>query len=69
MLGHSVGVISLGKRLVLVEGDRASLDKQVYGSIAGNESPDLVIVPVGGKETISSFQRALDTVLTRTIWR
>jgi hypothetical protein len=68
MLGHSVGVISLGKRLVLVEGDRASLDKQVYGSIVGNEFPDLVIVPVGGKETISSFQRALDTVLTRTIW-
>ncbi len=68
MLGHSIGVISLGKRLVLIEGDRASLDKQVYGSIVGNDFPGLVIVPVGGKETISSFQRALDTVLTRTIW-
>ncbi len=68
MLGHSIGVISLGKRLVLVEGERASLDKQVYGSMVGNDFPDLVIVPVGGKETISSFQRALDTVLTRTVW-
>lgn len=67
MLGHSIGVISLGKRLVLVEGDRASLDKQVYGSIVGNDFPGLVIVPVGGKQVISSFQRALDTVLTRTI--
>jgi len=68
MLGHSVGVISLGKRLVLVEGSRASLDKQVYGSIVGSDFPSLVIVPVGGKDTLASFQRALDTVLTRTVW-
>jgi energy-coupling factor transporter ATP-binding protein EcfA2 len=67
-LGQSVGVISLGKRIVLIEGERNSLDKEAYGSIIGSRYPDLVLVPTGGKETISSFQRAVETVLSKTIW-
>ena len=35
LLGQSVGIIALGKKLVLVEGSTASLDKQLYGSIIG----------------------------------
>lgn len=68
VLGQSVGVISLGKRIVLIEGDRSSLDKQVYGSIVGSAFPGLVLVPSGGKETIASFMRALDSVLSQTVW-
>lgn len=68
VLGQSVGVISLGKRIVLIEGEKSSLDKQVYGSIVGSEFPELVLVPAGGKETIASFMRALDSVLSQTVW-
>ena len=67
-LGQSIGVISLGKKIVLIEGDQNSLDKEAYGSIIGSHYPDLVLVPVGGKETISGFQRAVETVLNKTIW-
>ena len=67
-LGQSIGVISLGKRIVLIEGTRDSLDKEVYGSIIGAQYPEIVLVPVGGKDTAVSFQRATETVLSQTIW-
>jgi ABC-type cobalamin/Fe3+-siderophores transport system ATPase subunit len=68
LIGQSVGVVSLGKRIVLIEGTKASLDKQTYGSILGAEFSDLVLVPAGGKEGIALFQRAFDTVLNKTVW-
>jgi hypothetical protein len=40
-LGQSIGVISLGKRIVLVEGEEASLDKQTYGAILKIDFPSL----------------------------
>jgi ABC-type cobalamin/Fe3+-siderophores transport system ATPase subunit len=49
-LGQSIGVISLGKRIVLIEGTRDSLDKEVYGSIIGSQYPEIVLVPVGRKD-------------------
>jgi energy-coupling factor transporter ATP-binding protein EcfA2 len=49
LLGQSVGVISLGRRLVLIEGANNSLDKQTYGAIVGADYPELVLVPTGGK--------------------
>jgi hypothetical protein len=67
-LGQSIGVISLGKRIVLIEGTRDSLDKEVYGSIIGAQRPEIVLVPVGGKDTAISFQRAAETLLCQTIW-
>jgi predicted ATPase len=67
-LGQSIGVISLGKRIVLIEGTRDSLDKEVYGSIIGAQYPDMVLVPVGGKDTAVGFQRAAEAVLSQTIW-
>jgi AAA15 family ATPase/GTPase len=68
LLGQSIGVISLGKKLLLIEGNEASLDKQTYGAILKNEFPELIMVPVGGKGTITSFQEVMDSVLNRTIW-
>jgi predicted ATP-binding protein involved in virulence len=68
LLGQSIGIISLGRRLLLIEGDEASLDKQTYGAILQNEFPELVIVPVGGKSTIRSFEEVRDSVLNKTIW-
>lgn len=68
LLGQSVGVISLGRRIVLVEGQQSSLDKQTYGSILGETGSDLVLVPAGGREALTTFSHVLDTVLSKTIW-
>lgn len=68
LIGQSIGVVSLGKRIVLIEGTKSSLDKQTYGSIVGTLFPDLVLVPVGGKESIGSFVKAFETVLSKTVW-
>jgi ABC-type cobalamin/Fe3+-siderophores transport system ATPase subunit len=68
LLGQSIGIVSLGKRIVLIEGNQASLDKQVYGSILRDRFPSLVLVPTGGKDIIRSFALVVDHVLDRTIW-
>jgi hypothetical protein len=68
LLGQSIGIISLGKKLLLIEGDESSLDKQTYGAILRNEFPELVLVPVGGKSAIRSFEEVRKSVLNRTIW-
>lgn len=67
-LGHSIGVIALGRRIVLIEGEHTSLDKQLYGSILGDDINNLVLVPVGGQETLATLARSLDAVLSKTLW-
>lgn len=68
LLGQSVGIISLGKRIVLIEGEESSLDKHTYGSIIRNRWPGLVLVPSGGKHVIESFSVVYDRVLSKTLW-
>ena len=67
-LGQSIGVISLGKKLVLIEGNGASLDKQTYGAILKNRFPEFILVPSGGKDAIRSFADIQENILNRTIW-
>ena len=68
LLGHSIGIVALGKKIVLIEGKESSLDKQVYGSIIKGKFPNLVLVPTGGKEEIKSFSKIQDNVLNKSIW-
>ena len=68
LLGHSIGIISLGKKIVLIEGTKSSLDKQVYGIIIKNKFPNLVLVPSGGKDELSSISKIIKNVLSKTIW-
>ena len=56
LLGQSIGIIALGKKLVLIEGEHSSLDKDVYGSIVRDRYPDLVMVPSGGRHVLQSFE-------------
>lgn len=67
-LGQSIGVLSLGKKIVVIEGQEASLDKRTYLEILRNRFPQLVLVPAGGRERIDSFQGVVDTLLSRSIW-
>ena len=68
LLGQSIGIVALGRKIVLVEGDSASLDKQVYGSILRERHPDFVLVPSGGKHAIESFDLVHSAVLSRSLW-
>ncbi|MGD9116727.1 MAG: AAA family ATPase [Dehalococcoidia bacterium] len=68
LLGQSVGIIALGKKIVLIEGTHASLDKQTYGAILKENFPDLVLVPSGGKGLIRSFSTLVEDVLAQSIW-
>jgi len=67
-LGQSIGIVALGKKLVLVEGATSSLDKQTYGAILRDRFPNLVLVPSGGRSVISSFELLHKQVLEKTIW-
>jgi ABC-type cobalamin/Fe3+-siderophores transport system ATPase subunit len=68
LLGQSIGIVSLGKKLVLIEGTHTSLDKQTYGAILKNRYPNLVLVPSEGKGLIRSFSSLMQAVLEKTIW-
>jgi AAA domain, putative AbiEii toxin, Type IV TA system len=68
LLGQSIGIIALGKRIVLVEGEHSSLDKQTYGAIGSGRWPGLVLVPSGGKHVLESFSTIYDAVLSKSIW-
>jgi hypothetical protein len=68
LMGQSIGIVSLGKKIVLIEGEHGSLDKQTYGAILKNKYPNLVLVPSGGKGLIQSFGSMVDSVLERSIW-
>jgi predicted ATPase len=68
LLGQSIGIVALGRRIVLIEGNSASLDKQVYGSILRERYPGLVLVPSGGKHAIESFDLVHTAVLSHSLW-
>lgn len=67
-LGQSIGVVSLGKKIVLIEGKDASLDKKTYARIVSDRFPDLVLVPSGGKTSLETFARLASDVLAKTLW-
>jgi predicted ATP-binding protein involved in virulence len=67
-LGHSIGIVSLGKKIVLIEGRNTSLDKQTYGHILKNRFSNLVLLPSSGKGSISNFNNVMTDVLQKSVW-
>jgi hypothetical protein len=68
LLGQNLGVIALGRRLVLIEGKETSLDKLTYGEIVGHIFPQYVLVPTGPRQTMLSFSRIVNDVLSKALW-
>ena len=68
LLGQSIGIVSLGRRIVLIEGEHGSLDKQTYGAVLRGKYPNLALVPSGGKSLIQSFSTLRKNVLDKTVW-
>jgi len=67
-LGQSIGVVALGHKIALIEGNDSSLDKQTYGQILENKYTNFVLQPAGGKDQLVSFDAIIDNILNRTIW-
>lgn len=67
-LGQSLGVISLGRKIVLIEGKERGLDKDTIGTIVQGRFPGLVLVPSGSRQTILSFADVSENVLDKTLW-
>ena len=67
-LGHSVGIVSLGKKIVLIEGENSSMDKKVYDGLIKETFPSLVLLPSAGKGGIVSFDSVVERILKRSIW-
>jgi predicted ATPase len=68
LLGQNLGVIALGRKIVLIEGRESSLDKQIYGEIVGSLYPQFVLVPTGPRQTILSFSQIVGDVLSKALW-
>jgi predicted ATPase len=68
LLGQNLGVIALGRRLVLIEGNETSLDKLTYGEIVGKQFPQYVLVPTGPRQTMLSFSKIVNDVLSKSLW-
>ena len=66
-LGQSLGVIALGRKIVLIEGDNGSLDKEVYSSILGSET-GLVLLPAGSRDAITRFDRLHESIIEKSMW-
>jgi len=68
LLGHSIGIVALGRKIVLIEGTHSSLDKQTYGSILRWKFPSLVLLPAGGKQTLQTFNKTAMAILNKSLW-
>lgn len=67
MLGQNIGTFAVGKNVIFVEGQNASLDKALYHAIAKEVFPDSVVIPVSGQENIMALARAGE-ILNSTMW-
>jgi ABC-type cobalamin/Fe3+-siderophores transport system ATPase subunit len=67
-LGQGLGIISLGRKIVLIEGTESSVDRDTYGAIVHGKLPNLTLSPSGSRQTILSFARVVEDVLQQTIW-
>jgi AAA domain, putative AbiEii toxin, Type IV TA system len=67
-LGHGLGIISLGRKIVLIEGTDSSVDRDTYGAIVQGMFPNLTLSPSGSRQTILSFARVVEDVLQQTLW-
>lgn len=52
LIGNNLGLFAVGKKLIFIEGERSSIDRLTYHSIAKECLPDAKIIPVGSVTNI-----------------
>lgn len=57
--GANLGLFAVGKRIVFVEGNEASVDRLVYHKVAQIAFPDAYVMPVGSVENITALRSVI----------
>lgn len=52
LIGENLGLFAVGKKLIFVEGENASIDRLTYHAIAQKYLPEAKIIPVGSVENL-----------------
>jgi predicted ATPase len=55
LIGENLGLFAVGKKLVFVEGEDASIDRLTYHAIAQKYLPEAKIIPVGSVKNIAAL--------------
>lgn len=61
-LRETIGTLSLGKKLLFVEGTNTSIDRNVFATLAKTEQIDLAIIPSDSCENINNMSLIADTL-------
>ena len=56
-LGANLGIFAVGKKIIFVEGEYASIDRLTYHRLAQEAFPESYIIPAGSVENILSLNR------------
>ena len=56
-LGSNLGLFAVGKKLVFIEGDEASIDRLTYHKLAQSSFPEAYMLPTGSVENILALNR------------
>lgn len=68
LMGQNLGIIARGRKIVLIEGEHGSIDREFYTHMAEVRQKDLSFLPIRGVETIEHFSRIVSSVLGRSLW-
>jgi len=55
LVGQNLGVFAVGKKLIFIEGENASIDRLTYHSIAQKIIPDAKVIPVGSVTSLMTL--------------
>lgn len=66
-LGSNLGIFTVGKKLVFVEGENASIDRLTYHKLSQEFFPEAYILPIGSVENILTLDR-LSNELQQSIY-
>lgn len=55
LIGNDLGLFTVGKKIIFVEGENSSIDRMVYHSIAQKYLSEAYVVPVASVENIMAF--------------
>ncbi len=62
LMGENLGIFAVGKKLIFIEGEQASIDQLAYNAIAQRFLPEARVVSVGSVDnlvTLSSFEEQI----------
>lgn len=62
LISQNLGLFAVGKKLIFVEGEDASIDRLTYHSIAQKHLPEAIIIPMGSVEnliTLNAFEEQI----------